>query len=167
MAYARTGYGPGSIGVLQSGAALSYGPTIGSNDPTSPQGVGGSMAAYTIPSALGSSGFYEAGMGSESMLSRVRRLFGGRTAGQAHVMAVRAPAIMAAMRPGMIRMTSDTNLESTIPPPIDEGLPTEDMQLTSLETAPSPWPWVIGGVLLLGAIGGGAWYFLKYRKQEE
>lgn len=52
MAYARTGYGPGNIGALQSGAALSYGPTIGTNDPTSPQSVGGSRAAYSIPPAM-------------------------------------------------------------------------------------------------------------------
>lgn len=166
MAYARTGYGPGSIGVLQSGAALSYGPTIGSNDPISPQSTGGSRAAYAIPPGFGA--FYESGMGTETMLSRFRKLFGGRTAGQARVMAAHAPMVIAA-RPAIMRMISDTNLESTVPPPIeDQGLPTEDMQLTSLETAPSsPWPWVIGGVLLLGAIGGGAWYFLKYRKQEE
>jgi len=52
MSYAKTGYGPGNIAALSSGAALSWGPTIGSNDPTSPQSTGGSRAAYTIPPAM-------------------------------------------------------------------------------------------------------------------
>lgn len=53
MAYSKTGYGPGNIAALSSGAALSYGPTIGSNDPTSPQSAGGSRGAFNIPGMSG------------------------------------------------------------------------------------------------------------------
>lgn len=51
--YAKTSYGPGNIAALQSGIGLTYGPTIGSNDPGSPQSAGGSHGAYTIPGLSG------------------------------------------------------------------------------------------------------------------
>lgn len=54
--YASTSYGPGNIAALQSGVGLSQGPTIGSNDPTSPQSAGGRIAAYNIPPVSGCCG---------------------------------------------------------------------------------------------------------------
>ena len=54
--YAKTGYGPGNIAALSSGAALSYGPTIGSNDPDSAMSPGGSHGAYAIPGVSGLGG---------------------------------------------------------------------------------------------------------------
>lgn len=54
--YAKTGYGPGSIAALSSGAALNYGPTIGSNDPTSAMSPGGSFGSRNIPALSGCCG---------------------------------------------------------------------------------------------------------------
>jgi hypothetical protein len=54
--YAKTGYGPGNIAALTSGAALSYGPTISSNDPRSAMSVGGSSGAYAISPMSGMGG---------------------------------------------------------------------------------------------------------------
>ena len=54
--YASTNYGPGNIAALQSGIGLTYGPTISSNDPVSPQSAGGRVAAYNIPPVSGCCG---------------------------------------------------------------------------------------------------------------
>jgi hypothetical protein len=54
--YAKTDLGPGNIAALPSGIGLTQGPTISSNDPTSPQSSGGSHGAYSIPPVSGCCG---------------------------------------------------------------------------------------------------------------
>lgn len=54
--YSKTSYGPGNIAALTSGAALNYGPTIGSNDPTSAISAGGSHGSRSIPPVSGLGG---------------------------------------------------------------------------------------------------------------
>jgi hypothetical protein len=54
--YSQTAYGPGNIAALTSGAALNYGPTIGSNDPASAMSAGGSFGSRNIPALSGCGG---------------------------------------------------------------------------------------------------------------
>lgn len=73
MSYSKTHYGPGAIAALASGTALGWGPTIGSNDPTSPLVSGGSRGAYPIPSMAGCQGC-GLGNGSTGGLSQTTKL---------------------------------------------------------------------------------------------
>jgi hypothetical protein len=74
--YAKTAYGPGNIAALQSGIGLTYGPTIGSNDPGSPQSAGGSHGAYNIPPVSGCCGGMGWGHGTPSPLKGLMGLVG-------------------------------------------------------------------------------------------
>lgn len=153
MSYARTGYGPGNIAGLRSGAALSWGPTIGSNDPTSPQSIGGSRAAYPI-SALSGLGRV-AGHAPVPMSGCCGGGMG--TNGNFRVFQIVPGAIEAAMAARRLKLevplqttAAQTNLidnEPAVDETPSEG-PTEETP-----TVPT-WVWVVGGLGAMGLVGG-------------
>jgi len=166
MTYARTTYGPGNIAALQSGVGLTWGPTIGSNDPTSPQSTGGSRGAYSIPplSGLGRVTGHApvpmSGCGCGCGSGRP----GMGTNGNIRVMQIVPGALEAAMAARRLKLevplqptSAQTNLIDN-EPAVDET-PTDETFVEE-PTVPS-WVWVVGGLGAMGLIGGLIWYAMK------
>lgn len=134
MSYTRTSYGPGNIGNLQSGIGLTYGPTIGSNDPRMPVN----------------------GMGA--LISKIRRskpLMELLTPDRANVATYTADARIASVAD----MCAPVDQPSADEQPYVEQYQEEQYQ-EEQSSIPS-WVWVVGGLGVFAAIGGVVWYALK------
>lgn len=148
MSYEKTAFGPGSIGALKSGGALSYGPTIGSNDATSLQGRSGSRGAYGIPGMSGYLGMGTNGDTTPTPDYRAQKLAqsssGAGAQDKSDIFSTTPPA---AQEPGMQPLQQQQDQQQTLAPPVEEPLP--------------PWVWVVGGLGVLSLIGGIVWYVTR------
>ena len=155
MSYSKTSFGPGNIGNLTSGIGLTYGPTIGSNDPRSQIGSGlsglrgccgdglGAGLSTLVKQAVGAA--TPAAMQQLNPIDRVLRPSASITGGSATVSS------------GGGDLIDDQYVYS------DEVVveePQVEEPQTTQSTIPA-WFWVIGGLGLFATIGGIAWYVMK------
>jgi hypothetical protein len=130
--YAKTSYGPGSIGSLRSGIGLTYGPTIGSNDSRAP-----------IP-MRGLQGCCGQGMGITGFTVVPGAIDAAMRARLAKNEVPLDPTVL------IDQPITDGSQE----PPTDNQPPVEP-------PTTSPWIWIVGGLGVFALIGGLTWYALK------
>ena len=143
MGYVQSNYGPGAISTLQSGIGLTYGPTIGSNDPRQAIALGGLGVLARASS-----------MPSIRMMPSVNTMTA--TSAKPRI----TTPLLQIFQPRM-QAATDTNYvtDASLEPASDE-VPIDDSQVVEPAAMPT-WVWVVGGIAGLGLLGGLAWWALK------
>lgn len=150
MSYARTSFGPGNIGNLTSGIGLTYGPTIGSNDSrtqinTGFSGLGGC-------SGLGSPMLPASTLALDRLLRPTSAKRSQIVQEKKKAMVFDDVADLVDDSDGATQLIDDQAVYTEEPV-------VEEPQVT--QSAIPAWFWVTGGLGLLAAIGGVAWYVMK------